>query len=468
MREALREFNIDWRLWSAFKGAKGSLSGTDKEIDTLLSFFPQFLREKKENVDLAGPANDVVTAANEDYMRNILDAHAQGKKLALVTYNFSPAILFAMDIVPICLEIMSGMISLVIGRGANEFMDYCTQVGFPETGCSGQRVGLGPILAGLTESPDMVLYSTCGVCDSNAAAYAFAAEYMNVPAFQINYPPTLLAEETVEYQREDFRSMLAFLEDLAGHKVDPDMLRHVCELLNEQDRMLSELQDLQRLVPNPVPSIHNIFIYAAKLMYGGSPWGVEILKPMLAMARENAANGTAGNGRENVRGLWCYIDHYCDDSKYFAELAEYGVSHVGSMMTDFWQPGAPIAAEGRQAETYDVIDTTSLETMLDGLAAQTSRLPMIKQIRGPYDAPHMWLDDTLGAARIFKADFLVFMGTMGCRNTWGMVKPFAREAEKAGFPTFLSYSDSFDKRVESVETVIDNTLEFLRVRGLLD
>jgi hypothetical protein len=91
---------------------------------------------------------------------------------------------------------------------------------------------------------------------------------------------------------------------------------------------------------------------------------------------------------------------------------------------------------------------------------------MIKSIRGPYDSPHMWLQDTLALAKMHKADFSVYNGTPGCRNTWGMVKPFARDTEKNGFPTLILYSDAFDLRVESWETTASRIEEFLKVRRL--
>jgi len=467
MREILKEYQWDWKLWAMLNGTAGMENGTENELFTLLQFMPPETQERMIRRAAGGEATALIEKANAKYYENILTAHERGKKIALVTYNFSPAIVFAMDIVPICLESLSGAIINAFTKGIGEALDYCTEVGFPETACSGQRTGLGPILAGLTEKPDMVLYSTSGVCDSNAAAYAFAAEYLDIPAFQMNYPPELVSEDTDDYQLEDFKALLAFLEDQTGTKSNPEKFFQVCEEINRQDKLLTEIQDLETLVPNPVPSSHNLLLYASNLFYKGIPIGSEIMQSILENAKENAKNGLAGNGSERLRGLWCYIDHYCDHGKYYFELAKMGISHVGSMMTDFWQPNAPISRDGKEAETYGEIDLTDMDSMLLGLVGQTSRLPMTKQIRGPYDAHAMWLEDTLSAVKVFKADFMVFMGTMGCRNTWGMVKPFSREMERAGIPTLISYSDSFDPRVESADTMLDKVLEFLKLRGLL-
>jgi hypothetical protein len=95
-----------------------------------------------------------------------------------------------------------------------------------------------------------------------------------------------------------------------------------------------------------------------------------------------------------------------------------------------------------------------------------SRMPMVKSIRGPYDAPNMWLDDTLIMTKLMKADFVVYFGTIGCRNTWGMVKSYARDLERQGIPTLVMYADAFDDRVQSWEAVTEKMSEFIHLRGI--
>ena len=48
-----------------------------------------------------------------------------------------------------------------------------------------------------------------------------------------------------------------------------------------------------------------------------------------------------------------------------------------------------------------------------------------------------------------------------------MVKPFARDVERAGFPIHIMNDDAFDDRVESWEATRERLDEFFRVRGLL-
>ncbi|MEA3470248.1 MAG: 2-hydroxyacyl-CoA dehydratase family protein [Thermodesulfobacteriota bacterium] len=463
MRSVLKEYNYNWRMWSIVYNASKICAGSDKEYKEAIQFAPNFIDQLDALISLGEPGV-LILKAIAGYLEDILTAHQRGKKLALITYNFSPAILHAFDVVPMSLEPLTGLYTTIWQKGVAECLDYCCEVGFTETSCSGQRVALGPILAGVGTMPDFILYSTAGICDSNANAFAFASAYLDLPSCQMNYPPTLTDEGATEYHREDFKHMIAFLEEQTGKQLEVDRLRSICEEISKQDELISELQELQRLIPNPEPGLYNLLLYAVKIFFSGIKDGTEILEAMLKIARENAAKGIAGNGHERVRGLFFYIDHYCVELKYWRWLKENGISHIGTMMTNFWQADAPYA-KGREEEGY-IIDTKNLDTMIDSLATQTSRLPMVKQIRGPYDAPHMWLDDTVGVAKLMNADFLAYMGTMGCRNTWGMVKPAARDLEKLGFPTLILYGDAFDDRVESIDALINRIDEFLTVRRI--
>lgn len=464
MRSFLKEYNYDWRFWSILDNAVKSFRGTEKEFQQTLNYIPAFRVTTGALMSLGGPGKDLLEAT-ATYFDNILKAHERGKKIALITYNFSPAILYAFDnVVPYCLEGLSAFYSAAWSNGVAESLDYCCEVGFTETSCSGQRVALGSILAGVAEKPDFILCSTPGVCDSNANSFAFASAYLDVPFCQMNYPPTLVEERSVEYHREDFKQAIEFIEEQTGEKLNPEKLKAVCEELIKQDELFCEIQELQALFPSPVPGLYNLLMYDIRVLFSGIKEGTQILKSMLDVAKENAAKGVAGNGEERVRGHFFYIDHYCNQMKYWLWLKNNGVSHIGTMMTDFWQVDAPYA-KGREEEGY-AIDVSNIDSMIDSLAAQTSRMPMVKQIRGPYDSPHMWLDDTMAVAELTKPDFLAYIGTMGCRNTWGMVKLIARDTEKAGLPTLILYGDSFDDRVEPADTLVGKIDEFLQVRGL--
>ncbi|MGB5218906.1 MAG: 2-hydroxyacyl-CoA dehydratase family protein [Smithella sp.] len=468
MRQETKEYKFDWMLWNTFAAASRLKSGTPKEYRAMLKYIPYFNRIVDLILGTGEPGQKFIEICAK-YMENLTFAKEKGKKTAITTFCFSPAIFYAMDIVPICLEVLSVMMTFVYKRGTAEFLDYCNEVGFTETSCSSQRGTIGAYLAGIGTEVDMFVTDTPGVCDTNANAFSFASAYLDKPFFQLDMPPDLTGGRSNEYHREDFKALIRFLEAQTGKKLDPERLReNLCELAR-QDEIIAELEDLARLVPSPVPVPYNLMIYASRFLFAGMPECTGVLEAMLKVARENAANNISGlsGGVEKLRAFFCYIDHYAQNMQLWQMLDGNGICYQGNILSHFWSHNAPHVGRYHKEEAAYNIDTTDIGSMIDSLGMVNSRMPMIKSIRGPYDAPNMWLEDTLGLAKMYGADLIVYNGTPGCRNTWGMVKLLARDTEKAGFPTYIMYADAFDARVQSWEATEERFMEFLKVRRLV-
>ena len=326
---------------------------------------------------------------------------------------------------------------------------------------------MGAYLAGLCEEIDFVVCDTAGICDTNAAAFSFAAAFLGKPFYQLNYPPTLVEGRSTIYHRDDFMGLIAFIEKQTGKKLNQEQLRDILEEIHVQDELIAELEEMQRLAPSPLPATYNLFFYTSRFSFAGKPECTDIYREMIKTAKQNADAGICGlrSGKEKGRALFCYIDHYIYNLRLWDWLDRHGVMHMGSILSRFFPDNAPYI--GTRADEAYHIDTSSLDAMINSIAQLNSRMPMVRTIRGPYDAPHMWLDDTLALAKFYQADCIVYNGTPGCRNTWAMVKPFARDMEKHGYPTHVMYADAFDERIESWEATAERLYEFFQVRRLL-
>ena len=468
MRTATREYKFDWMLWSAFNAAAKLKNGSEKEYRYILNYIPYF-RGVVDAILATGEPGEKFIGICARYLRNLITARDEGRHNAITTFCFSPAVFYAMDITPICLEVISVMMTFTYRRGTTEFLDYCNEVGYTETSCSSQRGTIGAYLAGIGAEIDMIVTDTPGVCDTNANAFSFASAYLDVPFFQLDMPPVLADARTDEYHREDFRALIRFLEETTGKKLDVARLRGIMEEVARQDAIVAELEDLARLVPSPLPVAYNLMLYASRFLFAGMKECTDVLEAMLRKGKENASLGISGlsGGKEKLRGFFCYIDHYTQNLKLWHMLDSHGIAYQGNILSRSFASNAPHVKELGLEEAAYGIDTSNLDTMIDSLAQINSRMPMIKSIRGPYDGPHMWLQDTLSLARMCSADFIVYNGTPGCRNTWGMVKLMARDTEKAGIPTYIMYADAFDDRVESWDVTKERFEEFLKVRRLL-
>lgn len=465
MKKALREYQYDWSLRSVFRFAARSRLGTRAEYELLLGNMPAF-QGALGTILGAGKPGDRLLAIVYDFLDDIVSAEKKGKKVAVTTFCFPPIILDAFDVVNLSAEPLSVLGTVVYRRGAADFADFCVEAGYSETACAAQRGALGAIVAELTSRPDFVICNTPGVCDTNAHAYAFIASYMDLPFFQLNYPPELTSKEAREYHRRDFRALIRFLEEQTGQKLSENRLRESLMELEKQDELVNEIMELQRIIPCPVPPISGFFIYAGRFLAGGRKSCTRLLEDILEVSIDNYKKGVAGtpSGNESARLMFMYLDHYNPGLAYWQWMNEKDISCLGNVLDVFWNRNAPYS-EGREEQTYG-IDRSSFDAIIDGIADQTSRMPMIKQVRGPYDAPHMWLEDLTALATTFKPDCLVYAGSAGCRNTWGMVKLAARDLEEMGYPTLLLNSDGFEPRVQSWELTATRLEEFLRVRRI--
>jgi hypothetical protein len=466
MRPEIKEYNYDWMMGSTLKAAAAVPLGTKKETEFTYRYIPYYKNIAKTFIDAGDPGVQALGLLAK-YYENILTARSQGKKICATTFCNSPVILYAMDIVPVTFEILTAIGAMVWKRGMFDYMDFCCETGMPETSCSSQRGAQGAVLGGMSEKIDLVICDTPGVCDTNANAFAYLSSYLDKPFFQLNYPSSIGDDRSQQYHIDDYKEMIKFAEQHSGNKLDYDRLAEVLEEVNKQDAMIADLEDMLLLKPTPVPPIYNLMLYAGRFTFSGQPEYTRLLESMVKTAKEKAAAGISGleSGEEKLRLFMCYIDHYTTDVNFFKYLDERGISCVGSILSRNYHEDNKYV-EDMPGSGYG-IDISSPEAMLDSIAQMNARLPMVRSIRGPYDKQGMWLEETLICAKMYQADCIVYNGTPGCRNTWGMVKPFARDVEKHGYPTHIMNDDAFDDRVESWEATRDRLDEFFQIRGLL-
>lgn len=467
MRPELYEYNYDELLRRTVTSSKRALRASPKELSALFNVIPDW----EEPFSMIGKMDNVghmLFGIMQLWMDRIIHAHERGHKLVLTTFCYPVGVLGAFDCVALNMEIMTALGNILWKRGVFDFYDYCTELGMTDTSCAGQRGAIGAYLADLGETPDFILINSPGFCDSNANSFQFYGAYKDVPMYTHDCPPELTGERSLEYHRRDFRNMLKFMEEQTGKKIDWDYLREVMAEIKRQDELVDEIMTLTKLVPCPVPSYANAVLYFIKLAFSGFKEATPILEEIVRVTKRNIDLGIAGtvSGVEEARVFPCYIDHYTQGMKFWTFLNRHNITHLGSILDYFWNEGAPYD-KGNPGEMYKM-DPTNEDTIVDSLAGQLARMPMVKQIIGPYNQKTQWLEDTLSAAKLYQADAIVYIGTFGCRNTWSMVKPFAADLEKAGYPTYVLVADAFDDRVASWETCEKRLLEFFHLRGIIE
>jgi hypothetical protein len=95
------------------------------------------------------------------YWNSVYTAKEMGKKVVFVPFNFSPEICFAMDLIPVCVEVLNTM-ALTLEEGIEPYLDLAVERGLPDTMCSAQRGIVGLLEAGVLDKPDLLMNGALG------------------------------------------------------------------------------------------------------------------------------------------------------------------------------------------------------------------------------------------------------------------------------------------------------------------
>ncbi len=379
------------------------------------------------------------------YWKNLLSARESGKKIVFTPFNFAPEIFHALDMVPVCVEILTTM-GLTLEEGVEPYLDLAVERGLPDTMCSAQRGVIGLFEAGLLDKPDLLVNGALGSCDPNSKAFEYMAEKFDVPALYLD-TPYYHDKRAIDYYANGYKKIVKALEEMTGNRLDPDRLREVVEHTNKASELFFEINELKRTVPNPVPNYYNMHHTGLKFMMVGTPDAVQYYETALAVCKDRLKKGKHVLPEEKIRVLFMYTGFYFDNEIYSWFQEEMGVTYLMDVISCF--------------DFNPYIDTSSVDTMLYGLAEEMLNLPMTRQLKGSWDMPSNWLFDVLYYAETYKADCLVFTGHTACKQAWGVYRLVADEVKRQlGIPSLRLEGDGWDSRITPMSVIKEQFEDF--------
>ena len=132
MKEEAAQANFP-RALSTMLGMLSGTQATDKEVRGMMKALPA-MSAMMETFMLEPCIREVglpFLEIQSSYLQNLSNAHKEGKKIAFENFNFPPAILYAMDVVPLSPEVISSFLSIGVPKGIFRFLDYTTGIGIP-------------------------------------------------------------------------------------------------------------------------------------------------------------------------------------------------------------------------------------------------------------------------------------------------------------------------------------------------
>ncbi|UCD57011.1 MAG: 2-hydroxyacyl-CoA dehydratase [Candidatus Hydrogenedentota bacterium] len=439
------------RIVEAFQ--MGAMLPEDMDIDSPeMKALIEMMPEGRRNTFLAmardpdvRKMSNVFNGGLGRYWESVLNAKERGKKVVFVPFNFAPEICFAMDLIPVCVEVLNTMV-LTLEEGLEPYLDLAVERGLPDTMCSAQRGIVGLLEAGLLDKPDLLMNGALGGCDPNSKVFEYMGEKFDVPTLYLDLP-YYHDERALDYYTKGYKKIVNALEEMTGHTLDPDRLREVVDHTNQATELFMEINELKRNVPNPVPNYYNMQHTGTKLMMAGTPDAVEYYRTALDVCKDRLKKGKHVLPEERVRVFFMYTGYYFDNEIYSWFQEEMGASYVMDVLAAF--------------DFNPYIDTSSMDTMIRGLAEVMLNLPMTRQLKGSWNMPANWLDDVLYYARTYKADCCVFTGHTACKQAWGVYRLVADEVKKQlGIPSLRLEGDGWDARITPMSVIKEQFEEF--------
>jgi len=378
------------------------------------------------------------------YQERAYKAKEKGEPLAWVNFGVISELFWAMDIVPVVIDTVTG--ALAAAAGAIRYIDIAEEH-IPDYVCANNKVLMGAALAGDIPIPDMLVHPS-HPCDSNLATYPVMAEYFGFPYFCIDMP-YFRNDRSGPYVAGELRRLVSFLEEKTQRKLDVDKLKQVMEYSNQAHEYILKISDLRQAVPCPYSSIEAISEYGAVLGLAGTPQLVDYFKRRYELTKDRVARkeGHLTKDEEKIRLVWIYGAPAFDLSIFLWLEKQYGAVSVANMNNNFVMK--PVE---------DISDT---DKILRGLAEKVTYLPMTRECGGPWEN---YLDATIDLCRRYKADAAVFAGHVACKSNWAVMKLVKDKIyDELGIPTLMLELDLFDPRITSSETIRAKFDDFLEL-----
>ncbi len=374
-------------------------------------------------------------------------ASERGAKVLLIPFNCPPEFLHAFDSAqPITSEVLSTLGVLALEGQGERYWDIAMGLGLPDHMCSANTIELGSVLGGYDFVPDAIVQTAPGGCDVNSKIHEFVSNYHKIPQFILEKPVDDSPKGRALYQKYT-KNLISRLEEFLGEELKEEKLRTVIEKANRCTELYYELWDLHKEVPCPVPNLFSLFTYGTRFTMWGTDEGVRVMELMVENVKERLKNKKYPATGEVARTLWVYTSYYFDLANLFIWMQKKGYIHLGDGLDLFFP---------------EPVDTSSMDSMIEGLANAAWNMPMTRQVGGEFMSVS-WTEDVIHAARELKADCAVFCGHHACKQTWSVVSILRNELMKRlGIPLLTLHGDSWIKRITPVSVLQKELDDFVR------
>jgi len=425
------------------KLGRGSWGGKDLSLwKTMYNAFLNLIKEEEE-----------FTPIMEMFLNMFLrvtNARKEGKTIIMHSFNYEPALFFAMNLTPLMQESFS--IGLAPFHINEPYIDITNEIGYGDTPtlCNAQRPLVGAYTRGVAPIPDLMFF-TSTPCNAIAMSYQVFEQLIDVPTFSMDIPywsydqaNEFYDEKIMDYMVKQTKDLISWLEKETNQKLDLEKFQQIMKLVNEARENVVEFNELLKNVPCPLPSMAGMGVFITMATHSGTPDAVKVTKWIRDEAAENVKNGIAGVPDEKIRIAWPYTHVFFDP-----ELLPW--------IEETFQAVVILDLMGY----YPVLphDVSTIEKCYESLAMGVLDFSMIGTCRGPAE---YYTDFVLDYVKDYKIDCVIIPMQFACKHAYAITR-IAAEAvrEQLGIPTLIFGCDPYDSREVTSETIRERISEFL-------
>ncbi|MBI4596584.1 MAG: 2-hydroxyacyl-CoA dehydratase [Candidatus Tectomicrobia bacterium] len=309
----------------------------------------------------------LVKGMMDSYYEDIRQAPGQGRK---VIWTCGPVPFELFRVLDIAFQHGESYGAYAAARKGNlELKNAAEEEGFSPDGCSYWRTTGGLALLNQRREevrPDMYLPLPDFVVGANPCQtmglWADAlGRQCKVPSFIVDVPPPVAYteeefERNTRYIMDQFKELIAFMEEQTGKKFDYDRLKEIVGRVKEGAILRRKSMDLCAIRPSPQTFFDCLISLGPSHVWRGTPEAIAYYEKLVAEVEERVAEGIGAIPNERFRLYWDHLPIWFKVGALSEFLATYGAVLICGIYThqmfysevemiDVEQPLWSIAAE---------------------------------------------------------------------------------------------------------------------------
>jgi benzoyl-CoA reductase/2-hydroxyglutaryl-CoA dehydratase subunit BcrC/BadD/HgdB len=380
------------------------------------------------------------------YVERIATAKEDGKWVASHGTQQPLEILEAMDVRGVFNEFWGVVSDIVRLESVPEALSVSASTGTPTEVCSFFRNMDGLMHAGKWPRSDFFLYAS-SVCDNVKSFHTLGRRY-GIPSFGLERSYYPFTAHAMEHWKNEYKRLIAFLEEQTGQKMDYDRLKEVVARSYRLTELHLEIDKLVSTVPCPLsPECFSGTLVAIRLL-PGTQKGIDFLTELRDELKERVDKGIGATENERFRVMWSSFTPFFDPTLMNFMQKKYGAVSVCDMLSHW------------RGEAKWMLDP---DDPLGNLAYRTLLAPGNCQYSSGVDVGANLSDK----AYRFKVDAAIFNNNFGCKTGAGYGPIIKDELmRQVKVPTLTLHCDVLDHTFISraeIESQMDSFFEMLEM-----